>query len=221
MGKLQAWLSWTISWQRVERIGLLLLIVGLAGIVMLITPWIIARYYSSSQELPVLNLPLPGSAAVGMSHTEYETQLADANDQLTVPGQGIRAALVEDVPLEDEAAYWQALTRGVAVARSSAPLDALTGNTVLFGHSGRLTLKPSPYDSIFAKLSNVKVGDDVVLRSHGVDQRYVVTSSRSINADAVSVLEATSGKRTVTLITCWPLGTWYKRWVVVAELVAT
>ncbi len=189
---------------------------------MLLTPSLLARYAVTPGTLPVLNLPtlltVPSAdETVGVTPEVYRDELATAPFVLEVPSVGIRASVVPDVPLDDERAYWRALTRGVALARSSALLTATSGNSFIFGHSGRLTLRPSPYDTIFAKLPGVVAGDEVVVTSEGQPARYRVTASRSVAADDQSVLAEVPGKRTLTLLTCWPLGTWYKRWIVVAE----
>lgn len=94
------------------------------------------------------------------------------------------------------------------------------GNTVIFGHSTLAALyKPGDPISIFVPLLKVKVGDEIVINYDGVIYRYIVRNTATIDPTQIEVLAQRFDKHELTLITCSPLGTYWKRFVVRAELV--
>lgn len=86
------------------------------------------------------------------------------------------------------------------------------GNTVLFGHS----VLPSFYDpknylTIFSLLPTLKTGDDIFIKFDGVDYRYQVESRRITDPEDVTGLEQRFDDSYITLVTCVPPGTYWKR----------
>jgi LPXTG-site transpeptidase (sortase) family protein len=161
--------------------------------------------------MPVL---IPNSPAV--------PSLPESNPvaQLVIPKLSIQAPVIQDVSPIDSLAYNTALQSGVALASGSADVTASTGNSFIFGHSSRALLSSSPYDHIFANLPNMQVGDNIQVLANNTVSTYVVTKSISTSAKDVSYY-AQSQNRQITLVTCWPIGTNIKRWVVQAEASAT
>ncbi len=137
---------------------------------------------------------------------------------IRIPSINVHAPIHVDVPLDNEREYNEVLRSGVALARDSAPLDSTTGNSFIFGHSGRLTLQPSYFDTVFALLDKLKESDEIILEVDGTEYRFQVFESASRSARDVSVLEQTK-ERIITLMTCWPLNSTAKRWIVQAQLV--
>lgn len=93
------------------------------------------------------------------------------------------------------------------------------GNSVVFGHSAL----PQFYQvgnplTIFNPLPKSKVGDQVVVNFDGVTYRYLVKDVREVDPSHVEVLRQVSDRSEITLITCVPLGTYWHRLVVRAEL---
>lgn len=125
----------------------------------------------------------------------------------------LQAPIVRGVSVGDQQQYDAALTTGVALAEGSAPLEAKSGNSFLFGHSSRFGLTSSPYDTVFALLPKLQNGDIVKLVSAGQTAQYTVTLSKNIAATDVQYLNNTED-RELTLLTCWPAGTNWRRWVV-------
>ena len=137
---------------------------------------------------------------------------------LRIPRINLQAPIYVDVPIDNEREYNEVLRAGVALAQDSAPLDSSTGNSFIFGHSGRLTLRPSYFDTVFASLDELQESDEIILEVEGKQHRFRVFVSSSRNAQDVSVLEQTD-ERIVTLMTCWPLNSTAKRWIVQARLI--
>ena len=127
----------------------------------------------------------------------------------------IQAPIVRDVPIDNQAVYDNKLMQGVALASNTAPLEAATGNSFIFGHSSRFAFKASPYDTVFALLPRLSQGDIIKIASAGQTATYKVSVSKSIATNDMQYLGA-SPERELTLVTCWPAGTNFRRWVVQA-----
>lgn len=93
------------------------------------------------------------------------------------------------------------------------------GNTVIFGHS---TLPQffdeKNYKTIFSTLYRIGVGDAIIVNSDGVNYRYKVENIIVVDPDNTSVLEQNYDDSFLTLVTCTPPGTIWKRLVVKARL---
>ena len=94
------------------------------------------------------------------------------------------------------------------------------GNTVIFGHSTLPQFfKPGNSISIFNHLPEAKVGDEVTVSYDGITYRYVVRNISVVSPTQIEILAQRYDKHELTLVTCVPLGTYLKRFVVRAELV--
>lgn len=85
------------------------------------------------------------------------------------------------------------------------------GNSALAGHR----------DGLFRPLRNIRLGDEIRIRSEQGDQIYRVSETKIVMPDDLSVLRPTSTP-TLTLITCYPfnfIGNAPKRFIVHAERV--
>lgn len=93
------------------------------------------------------------------------------------------------------------------------------GNTVIFGHSSLPQFfNPQNYLSIFALLPELKIGDEIFLNYDGITYRYKVIETKTVEPEDLSVLEQKYDNAYLTLITCVPPGTYWKRLVVKARL---
>lgn len=106
-----------------------------------------------------------------------------------------------------------------AIHFSQSVLPGSYGNTVVFGHSALPQFyTPGNPLTIFNPLLKVSVGDTVIVNFDGITYNYVVKDTAEVDADEVSVLSQHYDRRELTLITCTPLGTYWHRFVVRAEL---
>ncbi|MEK7163552.1 MAG: sortase [Patescibacteria group bacterium] len=107
-----------------------------------------------------------------------------------------------------------------AIQYPGTALPGTFGNTVIFGHSTSPFLyKVGDPVSIFNPLLKVKVGDEIIVYFDGVTYRYVVRNIAELDPDKIEVLAQRYDKYELTLVTCTPLGTYLRRFVVRAELV--
>jgi len=93
------------------------------------------------------------------------------------------------------------------------------GNAVIFGHSILPQLyDPTNYKSIFSLLPDLDKGDEVFIKFDGITYRYVVFEMHVTKPDDVTVLEQRYDSSYISLVTCVPPGTYWKRLVVKAQL---
>lgn len=93
------------------------------------------------------------------------------------------------------------------------------GTAVIFGHSVLPQFyNPTNYKTIFSTLPTLKTGDEVFVRYDGVEYRYVVYEMLVTEANDLTPLAQRFDDSYVTLITCVPPGTYWKRLNVRARL---
>ena len=96
------------------------------------------------------------------------------------------------------------------------------GNMVISGHSSNYIWKKGNYNHIFEKLNDLENGDEIVVRiiqqnGRTIAYHYVV-SEKYVTAPDDERIFADTPNSTMTLSTCWPLGTNLKRLIVKAEM---
>ena len=93
------------------------------------------------------------------------------------------------------------------------------GTAVIFGHSVLPQFySPNNYKSIFSTLPTLKTGDEIIVRYDSVAYRYVVYEMIVTEANDLTPLSQRFDDSYVTLITCVPPGTYWKRLNVRARL---
>ncbi|MBI3638328.1 class D sortase [Candidatus Wolfebacteria bacterium] len=133
---------------------------------------------------------------------------------LVIPKLGIVSPIIFPES-KDLAVLKKALDSGVVHYPDSA-LPEQNGNVFIFGHSSSKAFEKNPYRTIFTKLNQTKVGDEIIVRSFGIKYYYRVTSVEIVDPKESKVyLE--SKKPILTLSTCWPVGDPTNRFVVEAE----
>lgn len=137
-----------------------------------------------------------------------------ADNNLTIPSIGVTAPITWKVQNEP-AAVTENLKNGLIQIDGTA-LPGEIGNVFITGHSSNYPWIKSPYNSIFALLNKVAVGDVVHLKYKNVDYLYRVSSTKVTNPDDLSVMKQTSNP-ILTLMTCTPVGTNLRRLIVVAN----
>lgn len=98
-------------------------------------------------------------------------------------------------------------------------LPGKPGNSVVFGHSTLPQLfNPKDYIAIFATLHTLNVGDEVFLDYDGVKYKYKIFQRRITDPDDISVLSQQYDDSYLTVITCTPPGTYWKRLILKAKI---
>jgi sortase A len=95
------------------------------------------------------------------------------------------------------------------------------GNTVIFGHSVLPQFfNPKDYKTIFSTLPKLDEGDEILIDFDGIRYRYLVRRLVESEPEDIKVLEQSYDRQWLSLITCVPPGTYLRRLVVRAQLVA-
>ena len=93
------------------------------------------------------------------------------------------------------------------------------GKTVVFGHSVLPQFfNPKNYRTIFSTLPQLEKKDKILVDFDGITYIYEVFELRVVQADDISVLEQKYDSSYLSLVTCVPPGTYWKRLIVKARL---
>lgn len=95
------------------------------------------------------------------------------------------------------------------------------GNAFITGHSVLPQFNdPTNYREIFTNLPKLEIGDTVFAQVQGKTYQYVVQYKKVVDPSDTSVLAPIArGAKTLTLMTCVPPGTSFKRLIVVTSLI--
>lgn len=96
------------------------------------------------------------------------------------------------------------------------------GNMVVYGHSSNYIWAKGNYNHIFKDLNNLEKGDEITISSFQKNGRIIAykyrISEKFISAPDDERIFAETENQTLTLSTCWPLGTTFRRLIIKAEL---
>lgn len=93
------------------------------------------------------------------------------------------------------------------------------GNAVIFGHSTLPQLfNPKDYKTIFSNAYKLKNGDNIYALINGVTYSYKIFKTIVIDPLDTSALEQDYNNSYITLVTCTPPGTIWKRLIIKARL---
>ena len=135
---------------------------------------------------------------------------------LVIPALKIDTPVIADVDGADQNAYFKALENGVAQLKGSAK-PGEGSNIFIFGHSSFYWYKPGNYKTIFAKLEDIKIGDEIILWYGNMKYVYIVSETKVVDPEEVDDLKPTKEEQ-VSLMTCVPPGTIWHRLIVVGKL---
>ena len=160
-----------------------------------------------------------GAGAVVEKHPGNEVVTPVSSELgIVIPKISANAIVVPDIDPQDPQVYQQALTKGVAHAKGSA-LPGENGNVFLFAHSAVDFYAATRYNAIFYLLTKLQKDDDIYIFYKGDKYRYSVIDAKKVPADSVEYLQK-GNLQTLTLMTCWPPGTTWQRYLVTAKLVS-
>lgn len=136
---------------------------------------------------------------------------------LVVPKIGVTAPIIF-VDTFDEATIQANLKNGVVHYYQTAN-PGKVGNSFITGHSSNYWWEKGDYNYVFANLEKLAVGDQAKIYFEGNKFLYQVSSIKVVEATDLTVLDQTV-KPTLTLMTCTPPGTSWKRLIVSFEQIS-
>lgn len=154
-------------------------------------------------------------------NNQVDVSLTDASaDQFRViiPKIKVDAEVIKNVDPFRPEIYLPALERGVAHA-SNTSLPGEPGNVFLFAHSTDAPWRISRYNAEFYLLNKLETGDQVLIIYQGKEYFYQIINKEVVSSTDTGRLQPQIAKSTLTMQTCWPPGTTWKRLLVTAELI--
>lgn len=143
---------------------------------------------------------------------------------ISIPSLGINRLPVQaNVESSSAEVYNQVLNYSLAHFKSTGlPISDVKNNIVIYGHSASPTYNPRPSDPMvaFSFLPDLQVGDTIIIEIEGETYTYQMFKSKIVEPNDTSIITGTSGKGTLTLFTCFPLGSDAKRYTAVARPVS-
>ena len=133
---------------------------------------------------------------------------------LEIPKLGIQEPVVENVDTQNKTGYMAALTQGIAHAIGSA-IPGSIGTQYYFAHSSGLPFWGGRAVT-FATLNKLDSGDAVVIYREDKKYTYKVIDKQIVSPEDTRLLTEVSANERVVLQTCWPIGTNWKRLLVIA-----
>lgn len=133
-----------------------------------------------------------------------------ATYKISIPKIGITDALVSNEDTD--------LTKHL-VQFNSDTLPGKDGNSIIFGHSTLPQLfDPTNYKTILANAYKIEVGDEIIVDMEKGKHHYKIESITVVEPSDTSVLAQNFSDSFLTIITCTPPGTIWKRLVIKARI---
>ena len=202
-----------------RTIGNFLLLAACSGVFLTFAPAIKAEVKFRSDEFFGVKYMVVEDSTVPKGSAEQGSFLMPVSKEfgVVIPRIGANAKVVSNVDASDEGQYLEALKNGVAHAAGTA-YPGQKGNSVLFAHSVGNFWEVNQWNAVFYLLRELEPGDEVdvfYLRKRHV---YTVYDKMIVEPDQVQFLQPEADFAKLTLQTCWPPGTTFKRLLVLAKL---
>lgn len=129
---------------------------------------------------------------------------------------GANAPVVPNVDASKKAVYEQALKKGVAHALGTA-FPGQPGVSYYFAHSTDTLFNVPRYNAVFYLLWDIKPQDKIVVFFFNRRYDYIVTETKITEPSDVSYFKLATEEQILVLQTCYPPGTTWKRFLVIAK----
>lgn len=150
---------------------------------------------------------------------ETEVVYMDSTFGLYIPKIGTNAKVIRNIDPYNKEQYTTALETGIAHAKESS-LPGENGNIFLFAHSAVNFYERNKYHVYFYLLGELETNDIIYISYNSEIYKYKVTENKIVDKTEVKYLSSTNTEeQTLTLMTCWPAGTDWKRTLIVATRV--
>ncbi len=136
--------------------------------------------------------------------------------RLIIPKINVNAPIIE-VENSQESTIQKGLESGVVHYPGTANPDEV-GNYFILGHSSDYIWRKGDYKEVFALLDKLEVNDEIKVYYQSKEYLYRVVDKVIVVENDVQVLAPTS-EPTISLMTCWPIGTPLKRLIIKGRLV--
>ena len=133
--------------------------------------------------------------------------------KITIDSIGVNAPIIWNANARN---VQDQLNKGVVhIVGSAVPGD--DGNIFLTGHSSDLWWTPGEHKTVFALLDKLENGNEINLSYNGGSFQYRVYNKEVVSKEDVARFVATDKAQSLTVMTCYPIGTNWRRLMVQAE----
>jgi len=205
-----------------KRLGIFLIVVALLILVLTFGPLYLKRWLwdlgLSRPDYAGQNsyLDEPTDVAVAKSPIAATVGPVSRDFGLMIRKIGVNVPIVKNVSGQNAKEYFSKLKGGVAHQEGS-PLPDKNGNMVIFGHSSFVPgVLLTQYSDVFLLLDKLQKDDEIEIWYSGQKYLYSVSEVKQVSKGSVEITKNTKDKR-LTIFTCWPPGTDFKRLVVIAK----
>lgn len=164
-------------------------------------------------------LPITEDPVIDIEITPYD-------NRIIIPKIGKNIPLVDvdpttKVSVEDlHTILMRELEKGIVQYPGTAKPGEI-GNAFIFGHSSYYPWADGGFKDVFARLNHLVVGDEIIVFYQQKKYVYRVTDKTVVKPGDVTIFKRDPSGRELSLMTCWPIGTTYKRLVVFSELISS
>lgn len=177
----------------------------------------IQNNYTKDQETNIISYQTIEQQKMDESAPLDEGEVVPPYSQIIIPKINVTAPIIF-LNTNDERAIQENLTKGVVHYYGTAEPGEV-GNTFITGHSSNFWWIKGNYNYIFLNLNKLALNDQVKIYHKGRKFVYAVREIKTVEATDTSVLAPTDTP-TLTLMTCTPPGTNWKRLIVKLDQIA-
>lgn len=199
-------------------VGILLLLIGVIFLFVTYKPLIFAYFsyvFAPIDSTPHVQISSNGSEVTKVITKSTETVFVDKDFGIYIPKIKANVKVVSNVNPYDKTVYEKALEQGIAHAQGTS-LPNQTGNTFLFAHSAVNFYEQRKYNVYFYLLNELEKGDPIYISYNNNIYKYLVLETKIVDSTDTKYMNKYMDEDTLTLMSCWPAGTNWKRIIVIA-----
>lgn len=195
---------------------LLLIAIGYAGYLYLPLGQAIFKFWESqenSNTSQVILIPTPTPIPLAEQKNEYT---------ITIPKILAYSKVIENVSPYNRDEYLKVLEQDVVAQAkgTSNPGSGLGNTTYIFAHSTSQSINMLRRNAVFYLLGELKGNDVIFINKNGKVFTYKVFKQLIVNANQTEYLRYSEPDKEILILqTCWPIGTNWKRLLILAERV--
>jgi len=151
----------------------------------------------------------------GNETTTKDTIPNISDNSLYIESINVKTPITFRVP-NDATEVSENLKKGLIQIEGTS-LPGEKGNVFITGHSSNYPWIRSDYNSVFALLDKLVIGDLILIKFQNTNYIYQIRDKFITPPTNISVLNADDDRSTLTLMTCTPIGTNLRRLIIRAE----
>lgn len=169
--------------------------------------WLVYNFTGEVRQTHVAKTTLP--------ENETTAAVTTLEDSIKIPKINVDAPVFYNSGITEDEIVGNLNTGVVFYNNSSLPSEEGLG--IYFGHSSNYWWRPGQYDTIFSLIPELELGDKIFINFQNQRYAHSVTNKQIISVRDWTELNNPQIKNGLALVTCWPLGTTWRRYVVWAE----